>query len=491
MSIGTSVQRLREIGMRKTLGAAKAQLFFQFWGESLTVFLFSVALGCLLSNYLLESFKTLFRIQASFAEVVTPTVLIGFVLTVLVITLLAGGYPALLLSKLGTLQSLKGKIDTSGRHRLRNTLIVIQFAIAVLLISSTLVFRSQLRFLQDKDLGFNKEQVIAFPLNGKKDGRLAMQLLRNELQEKPGILGVSASDNILGLGKDGSSYGSVLTFEHKGRTVATNMLVVDYDYPETLDMKLAAGRSFKRRYGTDSLTVLVNEAMAKELGDADPLTGYILFDDSVRHNVIGVVKDYHFQGFDKKIEPITFFLKNDWELRNAYVKVSPQNLAQSMELVKAAWKRVEPGAEFLGSFLDENIERTLRQEKVLTSIITSGAVIAIVLSCVGLFAISLLVVAQRTKEIGIRKVVGASAAAITILLSKDFLNLVAIALVIALPFSWLLVSKWLQGYAYRVPLTPWFFVIASVLAIVIAFVTISAQTIRAALASPVKSLRTE
>lgn len=491
MSIGASVQRLREIGMRKTLGAAKGQLFFQFWGESLLVFLISVVIGILLSNGLLESFKTLFRIQASFAEVLTPTVLIGFVLTVLVITLLAGGYPAVLLSKLGTLQSLKGKVDGSGRHRLRNSLIVIQFAIAVLLISGTLVFRSQLNFLQDKDLGFNKEQVIAFPLNGKKKPREALALLRNELRGKPGILSVSASDNILGLGKDGSSYGSVLTFEHKGRTVATNMLVVDYDYAETLDMKLAAGRSFNRSYGADSVTVMVNEAMAKELGTQDPLTGYIVFDDSVKHNVIGVLKDYHFQGFDKKIEPITFFLKESWDLRNAYVKVSPQTPSQSMETVKAAWKRVEPGAEFMGSYLDENIERTLRQEKVLTTVITSGAAIAIVLSCVGLFAISLLVVAQRTKEIGIRKVVGAGTGAITVLLSKDFLKLVVIALLIAMPFAWLLTSKWLQGYAYRVALSPWFFVAAGLLAVAIAVVTISVQTVRAALANPVKSLRTE
>lgn len=491
MSIGTSVQRLREIGMRKTLGAAKGQLFFQFWGESLVVFLFSVGLGVLLSNLLLESFKTLFRIQASFAEVVTPTVLMGFVLTVFVITLLAGGYPALLLSKLGTLQSLKGKLETTGRHRLRNTLIITQFTIAIVLISGTLVLRGQLNYMQGKDLGFNKEQVIAFPLNGKKDGRVAMQLLRNELQGKPGIMNVSASDNILGLGKDGSSYGSVLTFEHKGRTVATNMLVVDYEYPETLDMKLVTGRSFQQTYGADSVTVMINEAMAKELGEADPLTGYITYDDSVKYNVIGVVKDYHFQGFDKKIEPITFFLKDDWEIRNAYVKVSPQHLAQSMETVKAAWKKVDPNAEFLGSFLDENVGRTLRQEKVMTTIITSGAAIAIVLSCVGLFAIALLVVAQRTKEIGIRKVVGAGVGSITFLLSKDFLKLVLIALFVSLPLAWLLMSKWLEGYAYRITLTPWYFLAAGVMAVVIAFGTISLRTVKAARANPVKSLRTE
>ena len=491
MSIGTSVQRLREIGMRKTLGAGKSQLFFQFWGESVIVFLFSVGIGILLSNGLLESFKTLFRVQASFASVVTPQIMVGFALSVFLITLMAGGYPALLLSKLGTLQSLKGKLEVSGRNRLRNTLIVIQFTIAILLISGTLVLQSQLDYMQNKNLGFNKEQVIAFPLNGKKKDREALQLLRNELQGKPGIYNISASDNILGRGKDGSSWGSVLGFEHKGRTVRTNMLVVDYDYPETLDMKLVAGRSFDRTYGNDSLAVMINETMAKELEEKDPLNASLLLEDSVKHTVIGVVKDYHFQGLDKQIEPITFFLKENWELRNVYVKVAPQNLSQSMETIKAAWKNVEPNAEFLGSYLDENIGRALRQEKVMATIITSGAVIAIVLSCVGLFAIALLVVAQRTKEIGIRKVVGASIGNLTFLLSKDFLKLVVIALLIALPGAWLLTSKWMEGYAYRINLTPWYFFTAGLLAVIIAFATISLRTIRAARANPVKSLRTE
>ena len=491
MSIGVSVQRLREIGMRKTLGAAKGQLFFQFWGESVMVFLASVGIGILLSSSLLEGFKTWFRIRASFASVTTPVNVIGFVLCILLVTLLAGGYPAWRLSRLGTLYSLKGKLDASGRHRLRNGLIVIQFTIAVLLISGTLVLQSQLRYMQSKDLGFNKEQVIAFPLNGKKGDREALQLLRNELRGAPGIVSVSASDNILGLGKDGNAWGSVLGFEYKGRTVHTNMLVVDYDYPETLDMKLVGGRTFNRAYGSDSMAVMINEAMVKELGEKDILNGFMTVDDSIHYSVIGILKDYHFQGLDKKIEPMTFFMKADWPVRNAYVKVAPQAIAQSLETVKAAWKKVEPAAEFQGSFLDENVGRSLRQEKVMTGIITAGAVIAIVLSCVGLFAVSLLVVAQRTKEIGIRKVVGASVGAITVLLSKDFLKLVVIALFIAVPLAWLFTSKWLEGYAYRISLTPWVFLAAGLLSIIIAFLTISIRTVKAALANPVKSLRAE
>jgi putative ABC transport system permease protein len=491
MSIGSSVQRLREIGMRKTLGAAKGQLFLQFWGESVLVFSCSLLAGFAISQLLLEQFKTLFRIQASLNAITTPPILIGFILSFILITLIAGGYPAFLLSKLDTLQSLKGKLDSGGRNRLRNSLIVIQFSIAILLISGTLVLWSQLLYMQHKDLGFNKEQVIAFAINGKKSDRLSMQLLRNELQNQPGIVSISASDNILGRGKDGSAYNSVLGFEYKGREVKTNMLVVDYDYPKTLDMQLVAGRNFSKQFGNDSLALVINETMAKELGEKDPLNAQIFLADSVKYSIIGIMKDYHFQGLDKKIEPITMFMKTDWSLHYAYVKVAPQNLQQSLELVKNTWAKIEPNAEFTGSFLDENIDRTLRQEKVMTTIITSGAVIAIVLSCVGLFAISLLVVAQRTKEIGVRKVVGASVSSITILLSKDFLKLVVIALFIATPIAWFAMSKWLEGYAYRINLSAWFFIAAGVIAVLIALVTISIRTIKAALANPVKSLRTE
>ena len=204
MSIATSEKRLKEIGMRKTLGAIKGQLFLQFWLESLFVFLISVVLGVLASNFLLEPFKTLFRTQVSFSDVTTPTILIAFFIGVIGITFIAGGYPAMLLSKLGTLQALKGKMEATGRNRVRNVLIVIQFAIAIILISSTLVLQGQLQYMRNKDLGYNKEQVISIPLNGKMNGYKVVELLRNELQSNPNILKVTGADNNLGRGKDGS-----------------------------------------------------------------------------------------------------------------------------------------------------------------------------------------------------------------------------------------------------------------------------------------------
>ena len=235
MSIAKSDQRLCEIGMRKTLGANNRQLFFQFWGESILVFIISACLGVLMAILLLPHFQVLFSTRASFETFLNPFLIILLVLSVIGITLIAGGYPALLMSRLGTLQSLKGKLDSNGKNYLRNGLMVIQFGIAILLISGTLVLREQVEFMRTKDLGFNKEQVIAFPLNGKRNDQQALQLVRDALQDKQNILSVSASNNILGLGKDGSRSTSVLGFEYRGYGVETHMLVVDSDYIETLD----------------------------------------------------------------------------------------------------------------------------------------------------------------------------------------------------------------------------------------------------------------
>ncbi|SDS75178.1 ABC-type antimicrobial peptide transport system, permease component [Gillisia sp. Hel1_33_143] len=491
MNIAKSSQRLREIGMRKTLGANKHQLFFQFWGESILVFLGAMLLGLLFANLLIDPFQTLFNTKATFANVISLKNLVGFIVILLLITLIAGGYPAMLLSKLGTLKALKGKIQVNGGNRLRNALIVVQFSIAILLISGTLVLRNQLQFMRNKDLGFNKEQVISFPLNGKKDDFRTMQLLRNELRSKPGIVSISAGNNILGMGKDHTTSTSVTGFEYKGRQMKTNILAVDYNYPETVGLEIIEGRSFDNSRPSDTLSVLINETMARDLNEKEILTAHLGIDGDLPYSVIGVVKDFNFQSLDKEVEPLTIFLNPKWNLRYAFVKVAPQNLTGSFNDVKAAWKKIEPNAEFLGSFLDENIDRTLEKERTMTTMITSGSVLAIILSCVGLFAISLLVVSQRRKEIGIRKVVGASVGKITIMLTSDFLKLVGIAFLIATPIAWYFSKEWLQNYPYRMGLSIWIFIGAGIIALLIAILTISFRTIRAAMQNPVKSLKTE
>ena len=262
-------------------------------------------------------------------------------------------------------------------------------------------------------------------------------------------------------------------FEYKDRIINTNYLTVDYDYVETLDLELVAGRNFSREFANDKSGTVINEAMAKEFGEKDPLTAYISFNDSLLFPVIGVVKDYHFENLDKVIAPITMMMSRDYDLYYAYVKVAPANLAKSYDAIENAWTKVSPNSEFLGSFLDENINRTFRKEERVATMITSGSILAIALSCIGLFAISLLIVNQRTKEIGVRKVIGASVANITFLLTKDFLK------------------EWLKNYPFKITLSPLFFLGAGLLAAVVALFTVGGRTIKAARQNPVKSLRTE
>ncbi len=492
MSVAKGAQRLREIGVRRVLGAERFQLFLQFWGESLMLFLGAAIIGGIAASYLLEPFQTLFGTTASFEAISSPKMILYALLTLLLITLFAGGYPAMLLSKLGVLQTLKGQVQVGKGNLVRNGLIVIQFGIAILLISGTLVLWNQLEFMKTKDLGYDKEQVIAFPLNGKGEPAIVLERLRNELREDPNILSMTAATNILGLGKDHSRSTSVLGFEFEGRGVSTHMLITDYDYVETLGLELLAGRSFDRAYASDSMAVVINESMARELGKDPIINTRLMLDDSTAYSVIGVVKDYNFQDLDRKIEPLTIFLDPEWKyLRHAYVKVAPQGISASFEKIRETWKEVQPQAEFLGSFLNENVDRTFKRERNMSLLITSGSVIAIILSCTGLFAISLLVVAQRRKEIGIRKVIGASVPGITMMLTLDFLKLVALAFLIGAPLAWWLSGRWIENYPYRTELHIWIFLAAGAIAFIIALLTVSIQAVQAARSNPVESLKAE
>jgi ABC-type antimicrobial peptide transport system permease subunit len=489
MSIAKSAKRLKEIGMRKTLGAQKKQLFFQFWSESLLVFLVSICIGVLLSFAFVNDFKTVFNTNMNVDMLLKPSFLLGLMGMVILITIFVGGYPAWLMSRLGTIQSLKGKLESTGSNKVRDVLMVFQFGIAILLITGTLVLWGQIDYMRNKDLGYDKEQVVSFPLNGKRNSNDVVELLRDELKGNPDIISISGADSNLGLGMDGSRSTSKIGFEYEGRAVTTNFLVVDHEYVQTLGIEIVQGRNFQN--ASDSLGVVINEAMARELGVEDPLTAQLEISDGIHYPVLGVVKDYNFNDLDRAIEPITFYISREWGLTYGYAKVAPNNMANSLADIENTWKKLEPNAEFLGSFLDENVDRTFNREKTTAKMISSGSVLAIILCCMGLFAMSLLIVSQRTKEIGIRKVVGASVTSITYILTKDFLKLVFVAFVIASPLAWWVMREWLQNYTYRIDLSLWFFIGAGSIAVLIAMLTIGSRTISAARANPVKSLRTE
>jgi putative ABC transport system permease protein len=493
LTLGRSFVRAREVGVRKSLGAQKYQLFVQLWGETILTCALGLALGAVLMIALRTSFNTLFGAKLTLATLFQPGTLLVALASFLAITLIAGGYPALVMSRFQTVQVLKGRITGTKPSRLRNGLIIAQFTITCLLMTGTLVVLLQTNYLRNQPLGFDQEQVISIPVGGEVDGRVALQQLRNRLASNPGVVSVSGTGVNLGRGLDGGTTKSVVGFMYKGREISSNWLRVDYDYLKTLGIQLKAGREFSRQYPTDSTSALVVSAsFAKKLGKANPVGTFFQMDSAgVKYEIIGLVPDFHLYNLREKMEPVAMHIQPEAAISYILVRTVPDRMLSVMEALKTEWKQLAPRTEFTGSFLNQNTERWYRQEKRTATLLSIAAGLAITLSCMGLFAIALLTIQQRTKEIGVRKVLGASVGSIVALLSSGFLKLVVIALVIASPLAWWAMNEWLTNFAYHIDMPWWVFALTALLALGVAFLTVSVQSINAALMNPVKSLHSE
>ena len=316
--------------------------------------------------------------------------------------------------------------------------------------------------------------------------------MRNKLAAYPSIESVSGIYDNLGTGSEtDQAMHSVMGFDYKNRELKSNWIGVSYDFVKTLDLQLTAGRDFSTAFSTDSSGVVINEEMAKEIGEKQVVGIKLPVDSAKPLTVIGVVKNFNFKSLRQKIDPLTLVIDKNFNINYILVKVKPTNLEASMKIVKTAWKSIAASGDFMGSFLDENVNRQYKREEKLVQIFISGAVIAVSLSCMGLLAMVILIITQRTKEIGIRKVLGASVSTIVVLIAKDFLLLVFIATIIASPVAWFAMRQWLQSFPYRINITGWIFLTAGLMAVIIALVTVSYQAIKAALANPVNSLKTE
>ncbi|GAB3905350.1 ABC transporter permease [Mucilaginibacter boryungensis] len=491
LSVARSFTRAREIGVRKTLGASKLQLLSQFWVETIMVCLVALVVGLVLASMVLSGFKANLKINISMGMLLHPTLLLTGIGLFVLITIIAGFYPALLMLRYKTVMVLKGSVNTTKPGKVRNTLLVVQFAISTLLIVCTLITWQQTNYMQNKPLGYNKSEVISIPTGNGVDGNQALRLFRNVVNGDPTIVSVTGAYDNLGNGKDGSQRTSINGFNYNGHELRTAIQKVDYDYLKTLDIKLIDGRDFSREYATDSNAVLVNEAMAKQISTKNALGADLPMDDKYKSRVIGIFKNYNFRSLHDDIMPLTLVMDKNYPINYIFVKVKPGNLIQGFDHVSQKWKATFPSVDYKGSWLNENTEKQYQKEKRLSTIFISSAIIAILISCIGLVAISIMIMVQRTKEIGIRKVLGSSVSSIVMLLSGDFIKLVALAAVISFPIGWWVMSDWLKGYAYRITIEWWVFALAGVAAIVIAFITISFQAIKAAIANPVKSLRSE
>jgi len=488
LTLGTSVSRSLEVGVRKVMGASKRQLIAQFWGEALLIIGISLLVSLAFVQWILPKYSALFRYDISIFD---PFVLTALGSILILVGLIAGGYPAFVLSRFQAAQVLKKETHMQRPGMLRNLLVVLQFSISILLLCSTVIVMQQISLLQNKPLGFNKAEVISIPIGYEIEGRRAIELMRNKLASYPDALSVTGTYRNLGMGKDRSSSTSIMGFEQDGQEVRTHWIPIDFDYAKTLELKLVDGRPLDRqRDGRDTIVpALINEAFAKTLG-TESVVGTILATDRPTR-VVGVVEDFHFNSLHDAIEPLTLALDKDFPLQYIFVRANPQNLPKTMAYLEDAWAEIAPKTPFQASFLDENTQRQYEQEQTLSRIFIGAAILTIMLSCMGLFAIAVLSIVQRTKEIGIRKVLGASVPSIVGMLSKDFIRLVFIASIIAIPLAWYAMDLWLQDFYYRIDIQPWVFVGTSLVALLIAFLTVSVHSVRAALANPVNSLRSE
>lgn len=490
LSIARSMLRTKEVGIRKALGALKSQVVTQFWGEALIICVVSFAVGLLLFSISISTYNAIFNAKMTLHLLFDKTILSIIAGAFFLITFLAGGYPAWFIAKIETIDVLKGKLKVgSASNFIRKTLIVKQFAISVLLISCTVILYNQLHFLRTKPLGFNQDHVISVPVGRTIDGERLMSLMRTELAGNQNIKTIAAADNNVGFGKDNFASKSQFGFLYEGKSASTNGLFVDFEYIKTLGLQLKEGRDFSTQFSTDSTKAcIINETMAASLGGGDLIGKKLDLNDGL--TIVGIIKDYHFETLKNKIEPITLMVKG-FPYTHLFIKIAPDNVDGTLAAIEKAYKKIAPDSEYLGSFLEENRNEQYRSERRFTQMFVYAAGLAIILSCLGLFAISVISINQRIKEIGIRKVLGSTISNLVWNLSKEYMKLVLIAIFIGLPFSYYFMNKWLTEFAFRIDIEWWVFILTAFLAIAVAFITISYHSIKAALMNPVKSLRSE
>jgi putative ABC transport system permease protein len=491
LATARSTKRAREVGLRKVVGAHRSQIVWQFVGESIIITFIAILLAVASVEIMLPFFNGLTGKNFTHAAFVQFSFIGTLVAIVLFVGLIAGSYPAFYLSNFKPVEVLKSdKNPRNSNAFFRKGLVVVQFTISLILISGTVIVYRQMQFLKNSELGFRKEQllVIEVPLG---DTTLTNHLpaVKAELLQQPTVEKVSTSVQIPG---ERASRALVQTKQNDliiEKTMAA--MFVDYDFLDLMGIKLAQGRNFSRDYTDDSKnSYIINEAAARELGWKDPLGKLLVMGDNDSSYVIGVVKDFHYTSLHNKIEPLVIALIPTMP---AYmlVRVKPDNLPRTIQTIETIWKNFDPKHPMEYYFLDENFARQYRSEEKMLTVFGYFAGLTILIACLGLFGLTSFTAEQRTKEIGIRKVLGSSVTDIVILLSKDFALLVFISIVLACPVAWYGMHYWLQDFAYRLPIQWWIFVLAGVAALLIAMLTVSFQAAKAAWLNPVKALRSE
>lgn len=492
LSTSQAAERSREVGVRKTLGAGRSELGQQFLTESFLLVSASVLAAGAVTTLVLPSFNVWFDLDLKLSDLHSLEIAAWLTGITLLVTLGAGFYPSFLMAGFRPAAVLKHKARLSGSAVLvRRALTVVQFALSISLLVSTIVVYRQLEFIRQADLGFNRENVVVIETYGTDVRREKLFSYRQKIGQYPGVLGHSVSDAAPGITPDAS------IMEIKGRSdrPKMNVLYADFEFAQTYGLSLAAGRHFDPLLATDTASaVLLNETACRALGvtpeQAIGIDIRPVFFDSLSHRVVGVLKDYHFLSLREKIAPL-LILPNYRMPGTLAVRVAAGQLPKTIAQLQADWAEIDPAHPFEYHMLDEGLERLYRSEQKLGKLFAFFALAAIFIACLGMFGLAILLSTQRTKEIGIRKVLGASVAGITALLATDFLKLVLLAILIASPIAWYFMQNWLTDFAYRIEIQWWMFVVSGVVALAIAFITVGFQSVKAALTNPVQSLRSE
>ena len=487
LATARSEKRAREVGVRKVLGAGKKILVAQFIGEAMVMALLSMLIAVAIIYLMLPSFNTLVEKQLQIG-LDNPLHLLSLILIGLICGLVAGSYPALYLSSFNPVWVFKGiNLKASGAAYIRKGLVVLQFTISIILIIGTIIVYNQIQHIKNRELGYDKDNVIQTGLRG--DMQKNFSVIKNQLLSSGYVENVAMSNlNQLYMG---SSTGS---FNWEGKDPSKKVLVTqDYISPEyikTMGMQITKGRDFYPDAKQDSSNVIINEAFAKIIGKEE-VVGTLLREDTTKYTIVGVVKDFVFDDMYGKSDPLIFRCFPEY-FGYMYIRLKdPANVERAVDKIETVVKSNNPGYPFDYIFVDDEFDRLFKSEMLIGKLSRIFALLAIVITCLGLFGLAAYTAERRTKEIGVRKVLGSSVAGIAGLLSKDFLKLVVLSSLISFPLAWWFMHTWLQNYAYRIEISWWIFIVAAALAIIIALFTISFQAIKAALSNPVKSLRTE
>ncbi len=498
LAIAKSISRAKEVGVRKVLGSDRKQLVLQFMSETVLQCSISLGIAVFIVLFSLKFINQSFNIILSFWHQSNPVaIVVQIVGCFLLVILFSGLYPSLIVSKFNTAKVLKGNYSAGKKGSVfRNSLIVVQFMVSAFFIMAVLVIKSQMHYMQNKDKGFTDTQVLRIQASQKmrEDG---FPLVQNSLLTIPGVSVVAKTTSVPGDQKELADT-STFSFKYAGKDYRMASVKTSTDYFEILKVSLLQGRLFTNSYSDQNTrSAVINETAFQKLHDGNLIGKTIAFDhcDSIPVKIIGVVKDFNVQGFESAVQPVVYTIGNKACMYQSggaiLVKLQTKNIKKTVATIEQAWKKLEPDSPLRYSFLDDNFQQLLISYNRLQYLITFFAAVAILISVMGLFALTTFYTNQRTKEIGVRKVLGATVVQLTALLSKEFLFLVFLSIVIIAPFAWWTMNLWLQTFVYRISLSWWLFAIAGLLISGIAMLTTSFQAIKAALANPVKSLRSE